>query len=68
MSLENFMAVGGFLIMNEMAVFNKGMAEELVARGFKLVGRSKLAWFFEDSALLEEAISELVKRQEELGK
>lgn len=47
--------------MNEMAIFNEWIAEELIARGFHLVGRSSLAWFFEDSVLLERAVSELVE-------
>lgn len=50
---------GEYLIMNEMAVFNEWIAEELQARGFKLVGRSKLAWFFADSVRLQRAVGEL---------
>jgi ubiquinone biosynthesis protein UbiJ len=45
--------------MNEMAIFNEWIAEELQARGFRLVGKSSLAWFFEDSARLERIVSEL---------
>jgi hypothetical protein len=47
--------------MIELAIFNEWMAEELVARGFNLVGRSRLAWFFEDSVLLERTVAELVE-------
>ena len=54
--------------MNEMAIFNEWIAEELIARGFKLIDRSALAWFFEDSVLLERAVTELVEALQELGK
>ena len=47
--------------MVEFAVFNEWMAEELVARGFRMVGRSNFAWFFEDSVLLERTVSELTE-------
>ena len=40
--------------MGEYVVFTKAIAEELIEHGFKLVGRSKLAWFFEDSQEIEE--------------
>ena len=43
----------------EMAIFNEWLAKELVAQGFKLVGTSGVAWFFEDSVSLERAVSEL---------
>ena len=33
-----------------------------MARGFELMGKSKLAWFFEDSARLERTVSELVEQ------
>jgi hypothetical protein len=46
--------------MGEFAVFTPEVAEALVARGFKLVGYSDKAWFFEDSLRLERAVSELV--------
>lgn len=45
--------------MIELAIFNEWMAEELQARGFQLVGKSSLAWFFEDSVRLERTVSEL---------
>lgn len=54
--------------MNEMAIFNEWMAEELEARGFRLVGRSSLAWFFEDSVSLERAVSELVEALQEVDR
>jgi len=54
--------------MIEFAVFNEMMAEELMARGFRMVGRSKYAWFFEDSVRLERAVSELVVAFEEIDK
>jgi hypothetical protein len=60
--------VGEYLTMNEMAIFNEWIAEELIARGFKLIDRSALAWFFEDSVLLERAVTELVEALQELGK
>lgn len=59
---------GGCLRMIEFAVFNEMMAEELMARGFRMVGRSKYAWFFEDSVRLERAVSELVVAFEEIDK
>jgi hypothetical protein len=46
--------------MTEFAVFNEWIAEELQARGFCLVGKSSLAWFFEDSVRLESSVAELV--------
>jgi hypothetical protein len=54
--------------MNEMAVFTEAIAEELVNRGFRLVGYTNKAWFFEDSVLLERAVCELVEALQELGK
>lgn len=45
--------------MTEMAIFNEWIAAELVKQGFNLVGRSNLAWFFEDSVRLERTVSEL---------
>lgn len=48
------------LTMIEQAIFNERLAQELEARGFTIVGKSKLAYFFEDSAELERAIAELV--------
>lgn len=47
----------------EIAIFTKEIADELIVRGFTLVGRSKLAWFFEDSTLLQETVEELIKLQ-----
>ena len=46
--------------MGEFAVFTPEVAEGLIARGFKLVGYSDKAWFFEDSVRLERAENELV--------
>lgn len=54
--------------MNEMAVFNEAIAEELIARGFKLLGYSNKAWFFKDSVLLERTVSELVEALQEVAK
>ena len=51
--------VGECLTMNEFAIFTEEIAEELIARGFQMVGRSKYAWLFEDSELLEQAVTEL---------
>ena len=46
--------------MGEFAVFTPEVAEGLIARGFKLVGYSDKAWFFEDSASLERAVAEIL--------
>ena len=54
--------------MIEQAIFNEWIAEGLMARGFKLVGRSDLAWFFEDSVLLERAVAELVEALQEVNR
>jgi hypothetical protein len=54
--------------MIEFAVVNEWIAAELQARGFKLLGRSKLAWYFEDSELLERTVSELVEALQEIDK
>lgn len=47
--------------MNEFAIFTEAIAEELIARGFKLLGYTNKAWFFEDSLLLERTVAELVE-------
>lgn len=52
--------------MIEFAIFNEWMAAELEAQGFRLVGRSTLAWYFEDSERLERAVSELVAAMEKI--
>lgn len=54
--------------MGEFAVFTEAIAEELIARGFKLKGYSEKAWFFEDSVRLERAVSELVESLQEVGR
>ena len=54
--------------MNELAIFTEAIAEELIARGFKLAGRSEFAWFFEDSVRLESSVAELVAALQELDK
>jgi hypothetical protein len=48
--------------MIEQAIFNADIARELEARGFKLVGKSKLAWFFADSPELEIAVEECLRK------
>ena len=45
--------------MTEFAVFTKEIAEELIARGFKMVGYTDKAWFFENSVSLERDVGEL---------
>lgn len=54
--------------MSEMAIFTEEVAMNLLARGFKLKGYTDKAWFFEDSALLERAVSELVEALQELDR
>ena len=54
--------------MGEFAVFTKEVAMALLARGFKLRGYNDAAWFFEDSVLLERAVSELVEQLQEEDK
>lgn len=46
--------------MGEMAIFTEEVAMALLARGFKLKGYTDKAWFFEDTVLLERAVSKLV--------
>ena len=50
--------------MLEIAVFSEWVAAELIARGFAPVGKSKLAWFFEDSEEVERALSGLLELME----
>lgn len=45
--------------MTEFAVFTKEVAEGLIVRGFKMIGYTDKAWFFEDSVSLERAVGEL---------
>lgn len=47
--------------MGEFAVFTQAIAEELIARGFKLRGYTGRAWFFDDSVSLQRTVSELVE-------
>lgn len=47
--------------MGEFAIFTEEIAMALLARGFKLKGYTDKAWFFEDSVLLERAVSELTE-------
>lgn len=57
--------------MGEMAIFTEEVAMNLLARGFKLkgMGTGKYnVWFFEDSVLLERAVSELVSTLEDKSK
>jgi hypothetical protein len=54
--------------MNEMAIFTEEIAMNLLARGFKLKGYTDKAWFFEDSVLLERAVSELVAALQEVDR
>ena len=54
--------------MGEFVVFTEEVAMGLMARGFELVTQTEIAWFFEDSVLLERAVEELVAALEELGK
>ena len=53
--------------MIEFAVFTPEVAMNLITRGFKLIRRNEVAWFFEDSVLLEAAVSELVAALEDNG-
>lgn len=43
-----------------MAIFTEEVAFALLERGFKLVDKTEFAWIFEDSDLLEAAVTELV--------
>jgi hypothetical protein len=54
--------------MIEQAIFNEWIAQELEARGFTIVGKSKLAYFFEDSAELERTVNELLEVLQEQDK
>ena len=45
--------------MGDIAIFTEEVAMALLARGFKLKGYNNTAWFFEDSVLLERAVTEL---------
>ena len=60
MSLKNFIQ-GGCLRMIELVIFTEAIADELIARGFNLIGRGAHVWYFEDSELLESAVAELVE-------
>lgn len=51
--------------MGEFAVFTEEIAMALLARGFKLKGYNDTAWFFEDSVLLERAVTELTATLED---
>ena len=46
--------------MGEAVIFTPGVAEELVARGFKLLYRTECAWHFEDSVRLWRTVGELL--------
>lgn len=48
--------------MIEFAVFTREVAEQLIAQGYELKGRTEMAWLFEDSAQLERAVVELIDR------
>lgn len=50
--------------MREMAIFTPEIAEELIARGFELVARTKKAYYFVDSVRLERAVCELLELME----
>lgn len=54
--------------MSEFAVFTEAIAEELIARGFRLLGYTSKAWIFEDSARLERSVAELVEALQEVDK
>ena len=47
--------------MIELVIFTEAIADELIARGFNLIGRGAHVWYFEDSELLESAVAELVE-------
>lgn len=50
--------------MGEFAVFTEEVAMGLMARGFEPRYKNEVAWFFDDSVLLEKAVSELVESLE----
>lgn len=60
--------MAGVCSMIEQAIFSPEVVEGLKAKGFTPIGRSKLAWFFEDSVLLEAAVAELVAALEDNDK
>ena len=47
--------------MIDLAIFTEEIAMELINRGFELVAKTKKAWYFEDSVLLRDAVSELLE-------
>lgn len=48
----------------EIAVFTKEIAEGLMDRGFELMGKSRLAWFFKDDIEVCNAINYLLENSE----
>lgn len=46
--------------MGEFAVFTEAIAMELAARGFIIRGRSKYAWFFDDSEDLQKNLQNIL--------
>lgn len=44
-----------------MAIFTEEIALSLLDMGFVLIEKSEYAWTFEDSVLLEEAVTKLVE-------
>ena len=54
--------------MIEYVVFNEWVAAELQARGFKLLGKGRITWYFEDSVRLQRTVSELIEGLQEVSK
>ena len=46
--------------MGDIAIFTPEIAEELIARGYKLIAQTKKAYYFEDSAQLRLVVIELL--------
>lgn len=43
------------------AIFTEAIAEGLIERGYELIARTEKAWHFEESALIWEAVDELLE-------
>ncbi len=54
--------------MTEYVVFNEWVKDQLVDQGFELLGSGEITWYFEDSVLLERAVSELLEALEDKSK
>ena len=47
--------------MGDAVIFTPEVAEELIARGFELIAKTRKAWYFEESIMFWVAVDEILE-------